>query len=65
MAQIVPPEIADVRGKLMDARVFQIKIADYLESIQNLIQKLSIWEQRFYAVQQEGIQQIPRPSTKW
>ena len=48
-----------VRSKLRDARVFNVKIADCLESVQNLIRKLSVWEQRFYAVQQEGIQQIP------
>ncbi|HDR9153382.1 TPA: hypothetical protein QDA88_005817, partial [Burkholderia vietnamiensis] len=50
--------VQEVRGKLLDARVFHVKIADHLESVQNLIQKLSTWEQRFYAVQQEGIQQI-------
>jgi hypothetical protein len=52
--------VQEVRGKLMDAQVFQVKIADHLESVQNLIQKLSMWEQRFYAVQQDGIKQIPR-----
>ena len=51
--------VQSVRSKLRDARVFNVKIADRLESVQNLIRKLSIWEQRFYAVQQEGIQQIP------
>ncbi len=52
--------VQEVRGKLLDARVFHVKIADHFESVQNLIQKLSTWEQRFYAVQQEGIQQIPK-----
>jgi hypothetical protein len=52
--------VQEVRGKLLDARVFDVRIADHLESVQTLIQKLSVWEQRFYAVQQEGIQQIPR-----
>ncbi|WP_322095043.1 hypothetical protein [Paraburkholderia bannensis] len=50
----------EVRGKLLGARVFDVRVADHLESVQTLIQKLSVWEQRFYAVQQEGIQQIPR-----
>ncbi|CAG2274263.1 hypothetical protein [Burkholderia sola] len=52
--------VQEVRGKLLEARVFHVKIADHFESVQNLVQKLSTWEQRFYAVQQEGIQQIPR-----
>jgi hypothetical protein len=52
--------VQEVRGKLMNARIFTVRIADHLESVQNLINKLSTWEQRFYAVQQEGIRQIPK-----
>ncbi|MEQ5841059.1 hypothetical protein N0A02_16660 [Paraburkholderia acidicola] len=52
--------VQQVRGKLMDARVLSVRIADHMESLQNLINKMSMWEQRFYAVQQEGIRQIPR-----
>ncbi|MFM0157465.1 hypothetical protein PQR05_10065 [Paraburkholderia sediminicola] len=52
--------VQQVRGKLMNARILSVRIADHLESVQNLINKLSMWEQRFYAVQQEGVKQIPR-----
>lgn len=52
--------VQEVRAKLLKARVFDVRIADHLESVQNLIQKLSTWEQRFYEVQQEGLQQIPK-----
>ena len=52
--------VQEVRARLLKARVFDVRIADHLDSVQNLIQKLSMWEQRFYAVQQEGIQQIPK-----
>ncbi|WP_443798221.1 hypothetical protein, partial [Burkholderia vietnamiensis] len=37
--------VQEVRGKLLEARVFHVKIADHFESVQNLVQKLSTWEQ--------------------
>lgn len=52
--------VQEVRSRLLNASVLHVRLADHLESVQRLIQKLSLWEQRFYAVQQEGIQQIPR-----
>lgn len=52
--------VQQVRGKLMRARVFNVNIAEHFDSIQNAINKLSMWEQRFYAVQQAGVEQIPK-----
>lgn len=52
--------VQEVRGRLMNARVFSVRVADQVESVHNLIDKLTLWEQRFYAVQQAGVQQIPK-----
>ncbi|WP_224023274.1 hypothetical protein, partial [Burkholderia vietnamiensis] len=52
--------VQEVRSRLLNASVLHVRLADHLESVQRLVQRLSVWEQRFYAVQQEGIQQIPR-----
>lgn len=49
-----------VRKRLCDTKLFNTRVADHLESLNRIIQKLSDWERQFYDLQKIGLTQIPK-----
>jgi hypothetical protein len=56
--------VQKVRTQLLEAKVLNVRLADHIDALQNIIKKLADWERKFYEVQQAGFKQIPRAITE-
>jgi hypothetical protein len=56
--------VQKVRTQLLEAKVLNIRLADHIDALQNIVKKLAEWERKFYEVQQAGLKQVPRAITE-